>query len=232
MKNRIATLAVVALLAGCGEAPTEPVPTPDLAPSFAVTPVALTNGGFESDLTGWISGDVFPGWGSSAHVDVVSGWTASEGLKSLDLNGFHPGFISQDIATDAGTEYTVVFDLAGNPGAPQNVKKLVVTAAGESGFYEFDTTGRSGTNMGWREESFSFTATAANTTLVFVSLHGAPPTAHPDRAQGPALDNIRVFAAGNDPETMDDCKKGGWEQYGFRNQGQCVRFVQTGKDSR
>lgn len=34
------------------------------------------------------------------------------------------------------------------------------------------------------------------------------------------------------PETADDCKKGGWMDYGFKNQGQCVRFVETGKDSR
>lgn len=30
----------------------------------------------------------------------------------------------------------------------------------------------------------------------------------------------------------DGCKDGGWEAHGFRNQGQCVRFVETGKDSR
>ena len=36
----------------------------------------------------------------------------------------------------------------------------------------------------------------------------------------------------NDPATKDDCKKGGWADYGFRNQGQCVRFIETGKDSR
>lgn len=34
------------------------------------------------------------------------------------------------------------------------------------------------------------------------------------------------------PQTKDDCKNGGWEQYGFKNQGQCVRFIETGKDSR
>ena len=32
------------------------------------------------------------------------------------------------------------------------------------------------------------------------------------------------------PQTKADCKKGGYEEYGFKNQGQCVRFVQTGKD--
>jgi hypothetical protein len=35
-----------------------------------------------------------------------------------------------------------------------------------------------------------------------------------------------------DPVTKDDCKKGGWEAFGFRNQGQCIRFIETGKDSR
>ncbi len=35
-----------------------------------------------------------------------------------------------------------------------------------------------------------------------------------------------------DPETKDDCKKGDWEDFGFRNQGLCIQFVNTGKDSR
>ncbi|HVM15715.1 MAG TPA: carboxypeptidase regulatory-like domain-containing protein [Egibacteraceae bacterium] len=34
------------------------------------------------------------------------------------------------------------------------------------------------------------------------------------------------------PTTRDDCKNGGWQDYGFRNQGQCLQFVNTGKDSR
>lgn len=32
--------------------------------------------------------------------------------------------------------------------------------------------------------------------------------------------------------TKNDCKLGGYTTYGFKNQGQCVRFVETGKDSR
>lgn len=36
----------------------------------------------------------------------------------------------------------------------------------------------------------------------------------------------------NDPATKADCMKGGWEAFGFKNQGQCIRFVNTGKDSR
>jgi choice-of-anchor C domain-containing protein len=146
----------------------------------------VSNGGFETgDTSDWTAGD----------VDVVSSstWAPSEGSFSLDLNGFFPGFISQDIATVPGTTYTVLFDLAGNPAAPQNVKRLEVSAAGDSANFEFDTTGKSSATvatMGWREESFTFTATDTTTTLEFRSLHA--PATHPDRAQGAALDNIRV----------------------------------------
>lgn len=42
---------------------------------------------------------------------------------------------------------------------------------------------------------------------------------------------VMKFLAAN-PRDKDDCKDGGWESFGFRNQGQCVRFVETGKDDR
>lgn len=34
------------------------------------------------------------------------------------------------------------------------------------------------------------------------------------------------------PATRAQCKKSGWKAYGFKNQGQCIQFVNTGKDSR
>ena len=34
------------------------------------------------------------------------------------------------------------------------------------------------------------------------------------------------------PTSKKDCKRGGWAAFGFRNQGQCVSFVQTGRDRR
>jgi hypothetical protein len=33
-------------------------------------------------------------------------------------------------------------------------------------------------------------------------------------------------------ENKEQCKAGAWEALGFANQGQCVRYVETGKDSR
>lgn len=232
MKHRITALVALAFLAACGQTPTQPTPLMPAQPSFShshvnVTPSAPTivNGSFENGLTGWTYPDPSqPG----EYVDVGAFWQAADGINSVDLNGVYAGYVSQDITTTPGITYTVLFDLAGNPGYPQNVKQLEVSAAGASADYYFDTTGKSNTNMGWTEESFTFTATSATTTLTFTSLHTGD--GYPDRAQGPALDNVRISIAS--PTTKAECKKGGWASYGFRNQGQCVRYIETGKDSR
>jgi hypothetical protein len=50
-----------------------------------------------------------------------------------------------------------------------------------------------------------------------------------DYAAGPAFEESGLSA---DPLTVEDCKNGGWQNYGFRNQGLCIRYVLTGKDSR
>ena len=44
--------------------------------------------------------------------------------------------------------------------------------------------------------------------------------------------DFELEAAAQEPETRMDCMNGGWEEFGFRNQGQCIRFVNTGQDSR
>jgi choice-of-anchor C domain-containing protein len=188
MKHRISILAAVAFMAACGvDSPTQPAGDLEVQPSFSISAGGLSNGGFETGNT--------TGWTVVGDVDVVgpATWAPSEGTYSLDLNGFFPATISQALSTVPGVTYTVLFDLAGNPGIPQNVKRLEVSAAGTSAIYKFDTNGKSGTSMGWRGESFTFTAVDASTTLTFKSLHA--PATHPDRAQGPALDNIRVTVA-------------------------------------
>jgi hypothetical protein len=35
-----------------------------------------------------------------------------------------------------------------------------------------------------------------------------------------------------DAQTKADCKKGGWRDFGFKNQGRCIKFVLTGRDTR
>jgi hypothetical protein len=43
---------------------------------------------------------------------------------------------------------------------------------------------------------------------------------------------MKLNSGKGNPSTKEDCKDGGWENFGFQNQGQCVRFVETGEDSR
>ena len=62
-------------------------------------------------LTGWTAG--------GAGVDIVDAalWNADEGSRSIDLNAFNPGSISQTIETVPGQTYNVTFAMSGNPDA-------------------------------------------------------------------------------------------------------------------
>jgi len=40
--------------------------------------------------------------------------------------------------------------------------------------------------------------------------------------------DLTVVDAQPGPTSKDQCKRGGWAQFGFRNQGQCVAFVERG----
>ncbi|MDA0264821.1 MAG: choice-of-anchor C family protein [Chloroflexi bacterium] len=140
----------------------------------------FSNGSFETALS---TSD----WTVTAgSIDRLSGWTASAGSWSLDLNGSTPGTISQTFDTVVGQDYEVLFDMAGNSYTP-DLKRLEVSAAGQSAVHSFDNTGKSNTNMGWLEKSFLFTASASATDLVFKSLNNTG-----DLRVGPALDNVRV----------------------------------------
>ena len=43
---------------------------------------------------------------------------------------------------------------------------------------------------------------------------------------------LEGLAPRDDPSSKEQCLKGGWAAFGFKDQGQCVRFAETGKDSR
>lgn len=46
------------------------------------------------------------------------------------------------------------------------------------------------------------------------------------------IDNVDTGIGLINPQTKDECKNGGWEDFGFKNQGLCIQYVNTGKDSR
>lgn len=46
---------------------------------------------------------------------------------------------------------------------------------------------------------------------------------------GFAVDGYAVSFTPLRPTNKDQCKNGGWKNFGFNNQGQCIQFVNTGK---
>lgn len=132
--------------------------------------------------------------------NAIEGWTvgsggidyvrlqivASHGSRSIDLNICDSGSIGQTLATQPGRTYELRFDFAGNPDADQGIKTLRVTTGTTVMDFQFDTTGRTGSNPGWEARSLLFTASAEATPLLFESLS---PT-----CAGPMIDNVRIIA--------------------------------------
>ena len=178
---------------------------------------------------------VIDGWTvSNGEIDWIGKyWTASEGSKSIDLNGLKPGAISQTFATTPNSNYVVAFKLAANPdnynndfGAPA-LKTLTVAATGSgntTATYSFDATGHSHDAMGWKDAAYSFVAKGSSTTITFASTTPG--------VSGPAIDNISITQT---LATGANCKNSGWKTMvdsagtSFRNQGDCVSFYATGE---
>jgi choice-of-anchor C domain-containing protein len=149
--------------------------------------------GGNTDITGWTA--------TLLHIDYVdsSEWQAADGRRSLDLEGSAcavgtpdcAGGIEQSFATVAGQQYEVTFDMAGNPVSSPIIKTMLVSAAGQQKDFTFDITGHTEAVMGWTPETWTFTASAATTTLEFATADGNQTTGF-----GPALDNVAVNAIG------------------------------------
>lgn len=175
-----------------------------------------TNGGFEIGIT-----EVSPGFNpltagdttsitdwsvDTGGVDYIgSYWQASQGTRSVDLNGLEPGSISQILTTVIGTTYDVTFDLSGNPEnltdspyTSPNPKAVRISATGAvSKDFIFDTSieGNTKTDMMWESQTYSFTATAISTTLTFASQIAG--------AFGPAIDNVLMTEKLPESPTQD-----------------------------
>jgi choice-of-anchor C domain-containing protein len=163
------------------------------APASAVS---ITNGSFEfgtnppagtfrtlgsgnTDIAGWTVGGGGVDW-------INTYWTASDGVRSLDLSGNAAGSVEQTITgLTIGSTYQISFDMAGNNDGGDVIKDLIAATIGSVNF-SFDVTGTSNTNMGWVAKSFVFTAIATSQLLKFTSAEA--------NAYGAALDNVSISA--------------------------------------
>ena len=189
-----------------------------LAASPANAATALTNTSFEDATVSFTDGysvvdaghQTLTGWTAGGEgVDIVDKalWNADEGSRSIDLNAFNPGSISQTIDTVPGQTYDVSFAMSGNPDA--NVvpgpKTMNVSAADASAPFTFDTSVEQNTttDMKWKDQTFSFAATGTSTTLTFTSTTTTegPSPAGVSAAAGPVIDDVRVETAPNTVKT-------------------------------
>lgn len=168
----------------------------ELADGDPVKP-RIVNSSFEEgpDPGGWVgvaSGQTsIVGWtvGGSGVDYVGTYWQPGDTLRrSVDLNGGAAGSIEQRIATIAGVKYKVPFALAGNVYGAPHLKTMAVSANDASvTTYSFDINGKSMYTMGWVDQDYTFTATAASTVLKFTSTT--------EGACGPVIDNVRIARA-------------------------------------
>ncbi len=129
--------------------------------------------------------EAIDGWTATGGIDYIGNyWQASDGVRSLDLSGAISGGITQTIDTIPGRDYTVDFDMAGNPMGGPTIKDLQVSVGGSTGIFSFDVTGSTQDNMMWTTKTWSFRAIDKKSDIVFESLT--------EGAFGPALDNVNV----------------------------------------
>jgi choice-of-anchor C domain-containing protein len=184
--KKVIVIGIVLLLTFVGtvSAAVNLVSNPGFETPTAVNPSFDTFSSGSLSLTGWSI--------DSGSIDLVKGdWIPAGGSQCIDLTGYSPGTISQIIPTVPGTVYQLSFAMAGNPGG-NPVKHLEVYWDTTSlGTYDFDTTGLSGSNMGWITITIpNLVASSSNTKITFEDHSLSNPTWY-----GVALDNIEVVGS-------------------------------------
>ena len=166
----------------------------------------VQNGGFESStpvpfggFTTYGVGQNFGNWTvGSGTIDLINGyWQAAGGTYSVDMDGYNPGSIFQDLITNPGSQYSLSFAMAGNPGSDP-IKTLNVFWNGAyAQTFTFDITGHSTGAMGWQTMVLSnLVASGTQTRLEFRS----GTTASGGCCQGPALDDVAITETTSTPE--------------------------------
>jgi len=151
-----------------------------------------------------------PGEWQDANVVNVGFWSSDNPISAYPLIVYRNG-----ATVDAGF-YTwdgVGYVYAGIAVEYEDWNTLAISLDTENEFANYIINGEAAGGM---------TATGSNIGQVFLN--------HYNDGE---RDYFAYWHAGiPSPKTIDDCKKGGWQNYGFRNQGQCIAFVNTGRDSR
>ena len=215
----------------------------------------IVNGGFETgSFTGWTvanqpggSGDWFVYTGTSTPLNGFPVAAPPEGTHAAVTDQGGPGshVLYQEVALESGFGHTLSFDVyyenqAGFFAAPPTLDFNVFP------------------NQQYRVDVLRATADPTSTApgdvlaTVFQTREGDPPSLPPTRISfdltpfagmtvrirfaevdnqlffNASVDNVVIQSVRLLPTTKDQCKHGGWRNFGvFKNQGDCVSFVAT-----
>ena len=177
---------------------------------------------------------VSPDNGEGARMSYLSFVDEAGGVRVTfyDVTDAGPlGTVAQFNPTDLGlltrsAPHTIKFVMDFVDGKGNDVVKIYIdgslahTGTSWEGYYRFDP-----------EQSGSGNHLSPVDTLIFRAGGTAAPSTI---GNGYFFDNVQLMSSTLhlQPTNANECKKGGWEGYGFKNQGQCVRYIETGKDSR
>src|SRR3954471_21086571 len=146
-----------------------PAPTP--GGGGPTGPSAITNGSFESALTGWTpTGNLSVGTMTSPPGTL----TATDGVKTVTFNDGNRapnGVLKQTFATIPGATYNLAFDVGVTGWQTTLEERLQVLVQG-SGTLLSQTVSvfGKGTTTAWTSKSYSFVANTAATTLTFTDV--------------------------------------------------------------
>ena len=199
-----------------------------------------------------VSDSTFAGKGDGDWLDyaVEVGAGAQVSILDNEISG-NRGVASSDGSTSAGVLVTTFFG-GGSTATIEGNDFSGNTTAIAVGFNGADTSQVQAhqNNIAGNDNGIVTTAPIVDATCNWWGDASGPENAssNPDGSGDSAGDDVVVepwliepapsdrcigpIGPEDDPETVEDCKNGGWEAYGFRNQGQCIRFVKTGFDSR
>ncbi len=140
----------------------------------------IVNGDFENVIAFngeyyecFVGGSEIAGWqvtSGSVSIHAPTHNAMYDGVYCVDLQGVARGSLAQTFATVPGVRYAAQYVVAGNPHVSPSVKRYTISSGAETFYGTFDVSDKSPSEMGWEVRTWSFVATADETTLVFAGL--------------------------------------------------------------
>ncbi len=163
-------------------------PLPPATPPPAVPTSVLTNGGFESGISGWTAS------GNQSVVTAGSWWGISEGSRAVAFNSGDStpnGSVSRTFPTVVGQTYTVSFDVGALSIVNRDEQRLQVSVTGASPLLtKVLPVLAPGNGTKYTPSTLTFVANSTASTLAFRDVSVATV------AVDLVLDNVRVTTIG------------------------------------